>query len=322
MESKREQVWVGLFVIIAAALLIATVFVLTGALAGSAKSLHARFHNVAGLEPGATVRYEGGPKIGRVEKIKVDPNDPTLMDMEFSVKSDIPIKTDSHVAILSFSPLGDNHLEIKAGSPGAPQVASGAVLPSDPYVGFNDLTAQINKLAPQAQELLKNLNDRVTQLKITVDRVNDLLNDQNRENVSASLAELHGMLAENRPQIRNTLKNVNSASEKIGPLLDQLHKTIAQVDGTLKKVDGMIDENREDVRASVVNLRKSLETISVLTAQIQQLLDNNDENIDQILNNMRVITENLKTFSYEIKSHPSSLVVPSRGKDRKPGEKP
>ena len=34
MESKREQVWVGLFVIVAATLLIVTVFVLTGAFAG------------------------------------------------------------------------------------------------------------------------------------------------------------------------------------------------------------------------------------------------------------------------------------------------
>jgi ABC-type transporter Mla subunit MlaD len=212
MESKREQVWVGLFVIVAATLLIVTVFVLTGAFAGSAKTFRARFHNVAGLEPGATVRYAGGPKIGRVEKVEIDPNDPALMDMQFSVKSNLPIKTDSHVAILSFSPLGDNHLEIKAGSPGAPQAASGSFLPSDPYVGFNDLTAQINQLAPQAKELLTNLNERVVQLKITVDRINDLLNDRNRENVSASLAELHGMLAENRPEIRSTLKNVNAAS--------------------------------------------------------------------------------------------------------------
>ena len=53
MESKREQVWVGLFVIIAAALLIVTLFVLTGAFAGSAKTFHARFHNVAGLDQGS-----------------------------------------------------------------------------------------------------------------------------------------------------------------------------------------------------------------------------------------------------------------------------
>jgi phospholipid/cholesterol/gamma-HCH transport system substrate-binding protein len=322
MESKREQVWVGLFVIIAATLLVVTVFVLTGAFAGSAKTFHARFHNVAGLDQGAPVRYEGGPKIGRVEKVVIDPNDPSLLDMQFSVKSDLPIKTDSHVTILSFSPLGDNHLEIKAGSAAAARAPSGALLPSDPYVGFNDLTAQINQLAPQAQELLKNLNDRVTQIKITVDRVNDLLNDRNRENVSASLAELHGMLAENRPEIRSTLKNVNAASAKIGPLLDQLHTTIDQTQGTLKKVDGLLDDNREDVRASVIKLRQSLENISALTTQVQQLLDNNDDNIDQILNNLRIITENLKTFTYTIKTRPSSLIVPNNAPDRKPGEKP
>jgi ABC-type transporter Mla subunit MlaD len=189
-------------------------------------------------------------------------------------------------------------------------------------VGFNDLTAQINQLAPQAKELLTNLNERVVQLKITVDRINDLLNDRNRENVSASLAELHGMLAENRPEIRSTLKNVNAASAKIGPLLDQLHTTIDQTQGTLKRVDGLIDENREDVRASVIKLRQSLENISALTAQLQQMLDNNDDNINQVLNNLRIITENLKVFSYTIKTHPSSLIVPNNARDRKPGEKP
>ena len=69
-------------------------------------------------------------------------------------------------------------------------------------------------LAPQAQELLANLNDRVTQLKVTVDRVNDLLNDKNRKNASATLEDLHGMLAENRPQIKSTINNVNAAARR------------------------------------------------------------------------------------------------------------
>jgi phospholipid/cholesterol/gamma-HCH transport system substrate-binding protein len=322
MEARREQVFVGMFVIVAASLLVLTVFALTGVFASSTRTFHAKFHDVAGVEPGATVRYEGGPKIGRVERLKIDPSDSSLMDMEFSVKNDIPVKTDSRVAILSFSPLGDNHLEVKAGSPGAPRAPDGALLPADQYVGFNDLTAEINKMAPQAQELLANLNERVTQLKITVDRVNDLLNDKNRENISASLSELHGMLAENRPQIKTTLKNVNAASEKIGPLLDQIHKTIDQTDGTLKKVDGMIGDNREDIRASVIKLRESLEHVSSLTGQLQQTLENNDDNIDQLLNNMRIISQNMKEFTDTIKTRPSALISPGRSRDRKPGEKP
>jgi phospholipid/cholesterol/gamma-HCH transport system substrate-binding protein len=322
MEARREQVFVGLFVIIASLLLVATVFSLTGLLTSSTRTFHAEFPNAAGLEPGATVRFQGGPKVGRVEKIKIDPNNSALMDMEFSVKSDVPVKTDSRVAIMSFSPLGDNHMEIKSGSPSAAKAVDGTLLPSEPYVGFNDLTAQINKLAPQAQELLANLNERVIQLKVTVDRVNDLLNDRNRQNVSASLADLHGMLAENRPQIKSTLNNVNAATEKLGPLLDKIQKTVDQANVTLKKVDGLVGENKEDIRASVVMLKKSLENVTAITAQIQTMLDDNNYNIEELLNNLRIVSENLKEFTDTIKTRPSTLVNPGSAKDRKPGDKP
>lgn len=322
MDERREQVFVGLFVIAAAGLLVFTIFALTGVLASATRRYHSRFQNVAGLEPGATVRYEGGNKVGRVENIKIDPKDPSWMDMEFSVKNDVPVKTDSHTAILSFSPLGDNHLEIKAGSAAAPRAPDGALLPSDPYIGFNDLTAQLNQMAPEARQLLANLNDRVTQLRTTIDRVNDLLNDRNRENVSVSLAEVRGMLAENRPQIKHALQNVSAASDKISPLLDQMQKTLTQANGTITKVDGMLDENRADIRASVVKLRESLDHVNALTAELQEILDNNEYNIDQLLNNLRIVSENLKSFTNSIKTRPSSLINSKTPADRKPGAKP
>ena len=322
MDARREQVFVGLFVIVAAALLVFTVFALSGIFASATRTYHSKFQNVAGLEPGAMVRYEGGAKVGRVEKIKIDPIDPSWMDMEFSVVNDVPVKTDSRTSILSFSPLGDNHLEIKAGSKGAPRAPDGALLPSEPYVGFNDLTAEINKLAPEARQLLNNLNDRVTQLKTTIDRVNDLLNDQNRENVSVSIAQLRAILVENRPQIRNALNNVSAASDKISPLLDQIQKTLTQANGTISKVDGLIDDNRADIRASVVKLRESLEHVNALTAQLQIMLENNDYNINELLNNLRIVSENLRDFTNTIKTQPSSLINSKTPRDRKPGEKP
>ena len=322
MEARREQVFVGLFVLIAVALLIFTVFTLAGVFATSTKTYHAKFRNAAGLEAGASVRFEGGPKIGRVESLAIDPNDPSQMDLKFSVKNDTPVKTDSHVSILSFSPLGDNHLEVRAGSRNAPNAPDGALLPSDPYVGFNDLTAEINQLTPHAQQLLTNLNDRVTQLKITIDRVNDLLNDRNRQNISATLADLHGMIQENRPQIKTTLANVNAATQKLSPLLDQIQKTIDQADGTLKKVDGLVSDNKDDIRASIIKLRESVENVSALTAHLQTILDNNDYNIDELLNNLRVVSENLKEFSDSIKTRPSSLIRAGGPHERNVGEKP
>ncbi len=335
MESRREQISVGIFVLIAAALLIFIVFALSGVFAGSDTIYYAKFNNAAGLEPGASVHYAGGPKSGHIVKIRIDPDDPALIDLTFTVTKGLPVKTDSKVAIMSFSPLGDNHLEILPGTHAAPIAPSGTLLASQPYVGFNDLTAQINKMAPQAQELLANLNARVTQLKTTVDRVNDLLNDQNRANVSGSLAQMHGMLKENRPQIQSTLKNVNAASAKIGPLIDQIHKAVdqaseaikqanealKQADATIKNVDGVVTDNKEGIHDSIAKLRVVLTNVTQLTDQLNQMLDSNSDNIDQLLLNLRDVSENLKDFTDTIKTRPSSLINSSAPRDRKPGDK-
>jgi ABC-type transporter Mla subunit MlaD len=244
------------------------------------------------------------------------------MDMEFSVKENLPIKTDSHVAILSFSPLGDNHLEIKSGSPSAAPAPDGAVLPADQYVGFNELTEQINKVMPQVQELMANLNVRVKELSVTIARVNDLLNDENRANVSASISELRGMLKEDRPIVKSTLNNVNGASSKLGPMLDDLKKTSDQANETLKKLDSILGENREDLRASIKKLRESLNNVNSITRRLDQTLDINTETIDELLMNMRDVSENLREFTDIIKTRPSELIRSTSPRAHKPGEHP
>src|SRR6476661_8146749 len=121
MNSKGEQALVGTFVIVAAAVLVATVFLMSGAFGRSVKTFHAYFTFAGGLEPGATVRYAGGPKVGRVDSLRLDPQNPARLDVVFSVQSDLPVKSDSSVKIMSMSPLGDNHVEIFPGSAQAPR---------------------------------------------------------------------------------------------------------------------------------------------------------------------------------------------------------
>jgi phospholipid/cholesterol/gamma-HCH transport system substrate-binding protein len=319
MESKREQALVGLFVLVAAAVLVATVFALSGAFAGTAATYRAYFPFAGGLEPGATVRYAGGPKVGRVDKLQLDPKDSTRIEITFSVKSGLPVKTDSHVRVMSLSPLGDNHLEIVPGSEKAALAPAGAILPSDPYVDFNAITAKINDLAPQAQELLKTLNDRASEVKVTLARVNDLLNDSNRANLSATLAETRGMIAENRSSVKSTVQNLNSASQKLEPLLQDLRKTSAQANEALNHIDSLVGENRADIRKAVVELRQSLTTVTDLTGRLDQTLDVNSENIDELLENLRHVSQNLKEFTNTIKTRPYTLIRSATPREHKPG---
>lgn len=320
MNPKGEQAMVGLFVIVAAALLVGTVFAMSGAFGRSVKTYHAYFQFAGGLEPGATVRYAGGPKAGRVERVRIDPQNPSRIDITFSVQSSIPVKSDSRAKIMSMSPLGDNHLEVFPGSAQASLAPDGALLPAVTYVDFNALTQQLNDLAPDVQQLLHTLNDRASELKTTVERVNDLLNAQNRANLAATLANTRGLIEENRPQIKSGLKNINALTQKLDPLLDDFRKATEEANQTLDHIDAMLGENRADVRQAVIELRRTLTSMTDLTARLDQTLDVNSDNIDEILDNMRHVSENLREFTATIKTRPYTLIRASSPREHKPGE--
>jgi phospholipid/cholesterol/gamma-HCH transport system substrate-binding protein len=322
MESKREQALVGLFVLVAAVLLVATVFLLSGTLNRGDVAYHAYFKNAGGLGPGTPVRYAGGPPIGRVEKVGSDPNDPTRMEIDFSVSPDVPIKTDSKSIITNTSPLADNFLGIVPGTAAAPRAMAGATLKTTEYVSFADIAAILGDLGPNASDLVQNLDARAIALKDTLDRVNDLLNTQNRANISASFASVRGMLDEDRPAIHAAVTNVSTTSAKLAPLLDDFRKTSAQANETLANLDAAIGEDRPDLRQAVASLRQALGSAASLTDQLDRTLDTNAENLDEVLDNLRHVTDNLNSFTETIKTRPYTLIRASGIKPRKPGDPP
>lgn len=320
MNSKREQALVGLFVLIAAALLIGTVLAVSGTFTAGGVAHHAYFRSAAGLLSGATVRY-GGMKAGRVESVRVDPQDSTRIQIDFTVGRDVPLKTDSVAKITSLGALDENYVEIGTGTRDAPLAPPGSEVKSAETVGIGDLGGMIGNLAPVAQQALQNLNQRLTELQVTVARVNELLNDKNRENVSASLGNLNAMLAEDRPKVSASLTNVQTASAKIVPLLDNLKTTMNQANVALSHIDSVLVENRQDIRTIVVELKGTLLTASSLMDQLKNTSDHNTDNIDEILVNLRDTTENMRQLTDTLKSRPSTLIRGNTVKDRTPGEK-
>ncbi|MBZ5698775.1 MAG: MlaD family protein [Acidobacteriia bacterium] len=319
MKPKREQALVGLFVLIAGGILVAAVLSINGGVGHAVKLYHANFKFAGGLEPGATVRYSGGPKVGRVESVRVDLHDPSEIDLTFSVRSDLAVKTDSKVKIMSLSPLGDNHLELLPGSAQARNAPEGSLLASQNYVDFNAIADQINNLAPQAQQLLRTLDDRATELKVTLNRVNDLLNDRNRSNLSATLAESRGMIADSRPRVQSALEHVNTLSEKMEPLIQDFRKNSAEANEVLTHVDAMIGEERPEVRQAVHELQGTLKSLAELTGRFNQTMDVNSENLDQLLDNLIHVTENLKEFTDTIKTRPYTLIRAASPPEHKTG---
>jgi phospholipid/cholesterol/gamma-HCH transport system substrate-binding protein len=319
-STRRQEAIVGLFVLIAAVLLVVTVFSLTGFFNRGDVLYRAFFKNAGGLRPGAEVRYAGGPPIGRIEDVHPDPHDASRMEIAFRVKPDVPVKTDSIATISSNSPLSDNFLGIVPGSNAAQRASSGSALKSSEYVGFGDLEAEIAELGPEAKLVLANLDQRLTDLQVTVARLNDVLSDRNRENIAASLGNVRGVLQENRKPLHSTITHFDDASARIAPLLDDLKKTNADAQKTINTLEGTIAENRSDLRESIVELRHVLETANNVTEQLDRTLNANGENIDDILSNFRQASQNLRQFTETLKQRPYTLLRSSLPPAHEPGK--
>ena len=322
MKAQTERVLVGVFVLVATGLLVVTLLSMSGIFARNEPWYRAEFKNAGGLVPGSEVRYAGGPIVGRVISVGNDPHNPALMRVDFRVDGAVPVKTDSRAKIASLSPLGDNFLGIVPGTATAPPAPSGTVLASENYVGFDDLEEQLSNLTPQASALLETLNARATELQVTIRRVNSLLSPANRANIGATLASAKSMLAEDRPPLHSALDNLSQSSAKLGPLLEDFKKSVAQANTALAHVDGLVTENRPDLRQAVEQMRAALTSASALTGQLNDTLNANSDNLSYIIANVRDITTNLKAFSERIENRPSSLIRASAPREHVPGQIP
>src|SRR6267143_574620 len=204
MEPRREQALVGLFVLMAAGVLIATVFAITGAFGPTAKTYHAHFPFAGGLEPGAIVRYSGGPKVGRVEQLRINPQDPGQIDVTFSVRSDLPVKTDSKVKIMSMSPLADTRALVRDSRP-----------------QLHSAIDHVNALTEKVEPLLQDFRKTSAEATQVLTHIDELVGE-NRGDVRQAVVELRGTLRELTGLMARLDQTLDVNSENVDELLDNL----------------------------------------------------------------------------------------------------
>ncbi len=337
MDALRERTLVGLFVLIAGALLVGTMVVISGSLGGATVSHRIYFKFAGGVQAGAPVRY-GGMLVGKVEKVRVDPGNSTRIEIDITVRRDAPLKTDSVAKLSTLGPLSDNYIEITTGSERAALAQPGSALLSAEAFGLAQLGDAAEAMLPDVQKALQKLNQNLDGLQVTLSRANDLLNDQNRASIAGTLSgldhmvaevrpkanesldNLNGILADSRPKVSTSLSNVQDLTNRLGPLLDSLNATTARANETLGHVDSTLMENRTDIRAAVTGLRDTLAKSTGLLTELNQTLDQNSGNIDALLDNLRMTTENLRTLTETLMHSPASLIRGIKAPERKPGD--
>jgi phospholipid/cholesterol/gamma-HCH transport system substrate-binding protein len=124
MQVSKNDVWVGLFVMLGAVAVLFLALKAANLLTWSLKQdyeVSAKFDNIGGLKPGAAVK-SAGVVVGRVKKIEFD-GESFQAKVTLSLQTGLGFPQDSSLKILTSGLLGEQYLDV---SPGADEKNLGA----------------------------------------------------------------------------------------------------------------------------------------------------------------------------------------------------
>jgi len=322
-NSRSEEVKVGAVVVVAAVLFLAVLASVGGVnLFRKPRAAYTTsFKFSGGLEPGAFVRF-GGLKVGVVQSTEIDPQDSTRVRMKLAVNLGTPIHADSRAKISALGFLGENYLEISPGTRNAPLLKPGSEISAEEIAQITDIFNNVNTATANANTLITHLDERLVVIAGKADELlsnfNAVVNAENRKRIDSMLANIDGMLAEDRGPLNKSLGNIEAASGKLGPAMENANQTLAQTKALATNLNATVEENRREIREVLTNLRTSLIEVRQLMGDMQSLLENNRSNLDESLENIRTSSQNLKEFTDQVKRQPGSLIRLNKQKDRLP----
>ena len=293
MDSRRNYILVGGFVLASLVCLITWLAVLAGG-TGATDRYWIRYTNVMGLSPGTQILSDGYP-VGLIEGISPLPlSEKGGFRLDVSVDEKWKIPVDSRAAVTSGGLLSAVVVDIVRGQSNE-MLAPGSEIPSDESPGLmaalssvaDDVGPLLASLEEAVPEILGDIRGLTERLNTAADRLILMLSEENAERVAGILGELQATAA-------------NAAK-----LSGDLGQTRTQLDAVIGSANTMIEENSPDVRSAVSDLQTSLAVLA--------------DHMAAITRNLEATMRNMNEFSAQLREEPRSLILPTRS-EAKGGE--
>lgn len=320
METRSNHVLVGSVVLILL-LMLALFVVWLARLGGNADREYDIFfkQSVTGIAKGSNVSYSGVPS-GQVKEIALWKEDPEYVRVRVSVNPDVPVIEGTTATIQGVGFTGVSEVLLDGGKKGAPPLACDKLAPRTdcpfgvPVIptrqgGFGALLSS----APQLLERLSTLAERLT----------EVLDDKNQKSIAGILANtdrLTRSLADQSPQLGQTLAETRVTLQKVGAAADQI--------GALAETTNGIA--REDLKPAAARLtktveaaQKTFETLSAVAAEAQPGVKSFSQNtlpeIGQLVRDLRIMSAALTNVAEKIDQGGAGALL---GQPRLPDYKP
>ncbi|WP_282609849.1 MlaD family protein [Pelagibius sp. Alg239-R121] len=331
METRANYVMVGSFVLL-------LVFGLLGFVVWLAKfqvdTELKRFDiffrgSVTGLAVGSPVRYSG-VRVGEVVFIGLDHDDPNRVRALVEVDAKTPVKTDTYATLNLAGLTGGLYVLLSGGSREAPllEMAEDQKRPVIP-----SRSSDLESVISSAPELLDGAI-------LLLNRANDVLNDNNRADIAATLANLREVseaFIENREKVENLINDasltMNNLSNATGSLketansikvnLDRLtesaDRTLLAFESTAGTIDGSVEGVSTDLRVLLKSLDSTATSLDGAASQMEKLIAENREPINDftttglyelsnVLIEARDLISDLQRITTEVQRDPARFI--------------
>ncbi|MDE2251714.1 MAG: MCE family protein [Gammaproteobacteria bacterium] len=295
METKAHHVLIGAFTLVVVAL------VVLFALWLGKTSLSRQYHyydivfteSVTGLSKGSPVQYNG-IQIGEVSQLKLDPRDPRKVLARIQVAADTPIKTDTRAKLGLLGLTGVAFVQLTGGDPSSRPLMP---TPDNPVPVIQSESSALSKL-------LSSGSDVVTSLNGILERLGNIVSEQNVERINSTLENIDQTtraLAAERDDLRELVRQAAAASK-------ELNQTLA---GTNQLVNGPGRETLDRAAAAMASLQQATQTLDKLLAENQGSLQSGLRGVDQIgpaLREMRATLRDIHQLTSKLQANPAGYL--------------
>lgn len=331
METRANHLVVGLFVLVAIAGLFGFVLWLGRSTIEQATDRYVIYFegSVSGLSPSSTVRYRGVP-VGRVEDIRIDPENSERIRVTVALAKGTPIKTDSVATLELQGVTGVVNVNISGGARDSPALRPEpgqalAVIPSKPSqlaALFASVPKAVDRIAALAERGTRLLNDEnlaaIAEVLQNLDRVSAAL-AENSDQIGGLTESVAGAADEIRTSARALEALVSDLDRRLPALADQANETLSTADDALRalgtgseRITADAGKTLADVRAAAAALRSTATTLtSMIDENRQGLRDFTGEGLYELtrfLIEARTLVVSLTRLANRFESDPARFL--------------
>lgn len=274
-----------------------------------------------GLETGSQVRFND-ILVGRVESVKLAPDDPSKVHVRISLEHGTPVTEDTIATPQMAGITGSKRLSMHGGTK-----TSKLLKPGDTIASANDdLSMMMTKVV--------NIADKLEDL---VDNLVEVTNTKNLDNISNVIAEVDSItknvnriITTNEANIngivgdaRHLMTKLDASMDKVDSTLSSLERTVNTVGSPnhIKKIGTILDSvnalaANATARTSDEELGQTIQSVNRLVSDTNVTVLRLRTDLQRVMKELETSVENINEFTQILVENPSVLISGRSEKDR------